>query len=184
MSGGDVELMALVAAGDRSAQRAVAQRLIGRAQRLAMVLLRERADASDASQASLLEILRSARTYRGDSPLERWADRIVVRTSLRLASQRRRPPLPETGEVPVPQHARPDDSPFFVEAYLRGLPDPQRIAVVLRHVYDCSVEEVAELTGVSPNTVKDRLLRAREHIRRLVRREDLLVTASDRAGGR
>jgi RNA polymerase sigma-70 factor (ECF subfamily) len=176
--------MALVAAGDRGAQRAVVERLIGRAQRLARVLLRERADASDASQTSLLEVLRSAHTYRGDSPLERWADRIVVRTSLRLANERRREPPVETEAVTVAHVGTPEDSPLLVEAYVRGLPDVQRIAVLLRHVYDCSVDEIADLTGASPNTVKDRLLRARAQIRRLVRRDDMKVAVFDRSSAR
>jgi RNA polymerase sigma-70 factor (ECF subfamily) len=176
--------MALVAAGDRSAQRTVVERLIGRAQRLAMVLLRERADASDASQTSLLEVLRCAHTYRGDSPLERWADRIVVRTSLRLASERRREPPTATEPVAVAHVDRPEDAPLLVEAYVRGLPDVQRIAVLLRHVYECSIDEIADLTRVSPNTVKDRLLRAREQIRLLVRRDDIKLTVSHRSHAR
>jgi RNA polymerase sigma-70 factor (ECF subfamily) len=184
MYGGDLELMALVAAGDACAQRTLVERLMRRTQRLALVLLRQRADASDASQTSLLEILRSAHTYRGDSPLERWADRIVVRTSLRLAGKRRRV-VDGDSEALAIVAATPDESPLVVEAYLRGLPGPQRVAVILRHVYDCSVDEIADLTGVSPNTVKDRLLRGRETIRRSIRREDLRVApVSYRAGQR
>jgi DNA-directed RNA polymerase specialized sigma24 family protein len=56
--------------------------------------------------------------------------------------------------------------------------------LVLRHGFEYSIDEIAELTGVSPNTVKDRLLRAREAIRRIIRREQLLDAASGRGGGR
>jgi DNA-directed RNA polymerase specialized sigma24 family protein len=34
-----------------------------------------------------------------------------------------------------------------------------------------TVEEIAELTGVSQNTVKDRLVHARREFRKLIRRE-------------
>jgi len=58
-----------------------------------------------------------------------------------------------------------------VTEYLDALPEPLRTVLVLRHVLDHSIEEIAETLGVSPNTVKDRLLRARERMRKLVRRE-------------
>jgi DNA-directed RNA polymerase specialized sigma24 family protein len=45
------------------------------------------------------------------------------------------------------------------------------VALVLRHVLGYSVEEIAELTEVSPNTVKDRLVQAREQVRKTLRRE-------------
>jgi len=59
--------------------------------------------------------------------------------------------------------------------YLALLPETRRVAVVLRHVMDYSVEEVAEMTEVSQNTVKDRLLHGRAQLRRLIRR-DLSLT--------
>ena len=65
-----------------------------------------------------------------------------------------------TEAIAVAHVDTPEDSPLLVEAYVRGLPDVQRIAVLLRHVYECSIDEIADLTRVSPNTVKDRLLRA------------------------
>jgi DNA-directed RNA polymerase specialized sigma24 family protein len=38
---------------------------------------------------------------------------------------------------------------------------------------DFSIDEIAELTEVSPNTVKDRLLHARQQLRKLIRRDRL-----------
>jgi RNA polymerase sigma factor (sigma-70 family) len=49
--------------------------------------------------------------------------------------------------------------------YLEALSEPQRTALVLRHVMECSIEEIAEETNVSVNTVKDRLVRALARIR-------------------
>jgi RNA polymerase sigma-70 factor (ECF subfamily) len=46
--------------------------------------------------------------------------------------------------------------------------------LVLRHMLDYSIDDIAELTEVSPNTVKDRLLHAREQLRRLVRRDRMI----------
>src|ERR1700753_2686681 len=88
----DLSLMKRVAAADRHAQRVLAHRLAARVQRISQRLIRNRADADDASQLALIEILRSAGTYQDISSIERWADRITVRTVLRHArDQRRRP---------------------------------------------------------------------------------------------
>ena len=179
----DLQLMALAAAADPTAQRLIATRLMDRVQRLSRSLLQNNADASDASQASLLEILKSAGTFRGESSLERWADRIVVRTALRSAAKRRAEGTTMWDDVEMAVHGSSDPS-VIVREYLDRLSEPARTVLVLRHGFEYSIEEIAELTGVSPNTVKDRLLRAREAIRRIVRREQLLDAASGRGGAR
>jgi RNA polymerase sigma-70 factor (ECF subfamily) len=179
----DLQLMALAAAADPTAQRLIATRLMERVQRLSRSLLQNNADASDASQASLLEILKSAGTFRGESSLERWADRIVVRTALRSAAKRRAEGTTMWDDIDMAVHGSSDPS-VMVREYLDRLSEPARTVLVLRHGFEYSIEEIAELTGVSPNTVKDRLLRAREAIRRIVRREQLLEVASGRGGAR
>src|SRR5262244_3491382 len=82
--------MARVASGDRSAQCALAARLSGRVRRVSRSLLRDAADADDAAQGALLEILRSAGSYKGLGSVERWADRVVVRTAALVVRKRRR----------------------------------------------------------------------------------------------
>jgi RNA polymerase sigma-70 factor, ECF subfamily len=53
-----------------------------------------------------------------------------------------------------------------LRAAVRALPRRQREAVVLHHLLDLSVEEVAVLTGVTAGTVKTSLSRGREALRR------------------
>src|SRR5688572_31980091 len=98
----DIELMAQVARGDAAAQRTLVRRLLRRIERVCRALLRNRYDADDAVQLSVLEILKSAGNYRGESSLERWVDRITARTALRaVASERRahRPPIEEEERI-------------------------------------------------------------------------------------
>lgn len=70
--------------------------------------------------------------------------------------------------------------PRALVEYLAELPETRRVALVLRHVLGYSVEEIAELTEVSPNTVKDRLLQAREQVRKTLRRELSLLPSGAR----
>jgi RNA polymerase sigma factor (sigma-70 family) len=171
----DVELMSRVAGGDAAAQRALVKRLLPRVDRLCRALLRNAHDAEDARQLSMVEILRAARSFRGDSSVERWGDRITVRTALRaVASERKARLTPMEPELPSgPRGA--GEAAVLVKECLDRLSDRQRTVLVLRHALDYSIEEIAALEGVTANTVKDRLLRARSTMRRVFRRDELLT---------
>ena len=166
----DVRFMAEVAAGDSAAQRTLVRRLLRRIQRLCRALLRNQHDADDAVQLSVLEVLKSAKNYRGESSLERWSDRITVRTTLRAAAAERRAhgaPLAE--EVGV-TYGNIEHSLLASEC-LDRLSERQRSVLILRHGLEYSIEEIAELFSISPNTVKDRLLRGRTALRRELKRD-------------
>ena len=169
-NGEDAELMARVAGGNLEAQRTVARRLLRRIQRLCRALLRNRHDAEDAVQLSVLEVLKSARNYRGESSLERWSDRITVRTTLRAAAaERRTRGAPIEGDVGV-THGNIEHSLLAGEC-LDRLSERQRSALILRHGLEYSVEEIGDFLGISPNTVKDHLLRGRSILRRELQRD-------------
>lgn len=162
----DLELLHRAGSGEPEAQRLLITRLMGRANRLAQALLRNREDARDASQAALLGILRSTSTFRGESSLECWADRIVVRTSLRLARRARRDRTDELHDGPVASIMPGSEARLSAAQYLGRLPERQRTALLLRTGFGYSIEEIAELTQSPENTVKDRLKRARTALRR------------------
>jgi RNA polymerase sigma-70 factor (ECF subfamily) len=178
----DVELMAAVAANDPSAQRAVAQRLAPRVRKVAGLLSRSAADADDAAQAALIEILRSAASFRVATSLERWAERVTARTTLRMAHRERsRRGLLERW---VPEGLLPWGAPAVQNAVeevsldtLFNRLSPERFhAFVLHHALDYTVDEIADITGAPAGTVKDRLVMARKQLQKLLR-------AGARAGG-
>ncbi len=65
------------------------------------------------------------------------------------------------GSQPPPVVAEPSPDRVALVAALRRLPAEQRRALVLYHLCDLSVAEVAAETGVPPGTVKARLARGR-----------------------
>jgi RNA polymerase sigma-70 factor (ECF subfamily) len=56
---------------------------------------------------------------------------------------------------PAPEHVA-------LVAALRKLPEKQRVAVVLHHIADLTVEQVAAETGASVSAVKQQLVRGRK----------------------
>lgn len=182
--------MKLVAGGDAHAQRVLAHRLAPRVQRVARRLLSHAADADDAAQVALMEILRSAATYREEASIERWADRIAVRTALKHAREQRRRGFRLGGDHEVEELRGGDDAestseetPRRLEDYLAELPSARREVLVMKHALGYSTEEIAELTQKPVGTVKDRLVAARKQIRRLILRELRLGTRGDRKHG-
>lgn len=184
----ELELMRAVAAHDPRAEAELVRRIIGLVRGRARVLTRNNADADDASQSAMVEILRSAANYRGDGSLAGWCERIAVRTILRLQRKQAR------AVAPIDDAINPDDvtatapEPNLsetipggeVERYLLELSEDRHQALVLRHVLGHSVEEIAAQTGVSPNTVKDRLRMARKQIRQSIRQREVIAAAKRR----
>lgn len=178
----DLTLMTLVAQGNADAMNTVARRLSVRVRRLSRMMVRSEALAEDAAQVALVEILHSAHTYGGRSSLERWADRITARITLRQArDERKRFQLvtsldePEA-EEPASMDRDPADlvraeTPRSLESYLHEIPEAQREALVMKHSLGYTVEEIAEATGVPVGTVKDRLVTGRRQVRRLIQRD-------------
>jgi RNA polymerase sigma-70 factor, ECF subfamily len=169
------ELVSRALAGDAHARNQIVAQLSRRVRGIALSILGNVTDAEDATQTIFLELFQSLPNFRGEN-LVPWTDSIAVRTAVRHARSRRVrsardasvDPEELTAEVAPPiEHG----VPRAIVEYLAELPETRRVALVLRHVMGYSVEEIAELTDVSPNTVKDRLLQAREQVRKTLRRE-------------
>lgn len=169
-----LRLMQLVASGDAGAQREFLHRFSPRVLRIARIFAAPGVDADDAAQLSLLEILRSAEHFRIATSLERWVDRIAVRTTLRLARRER------TRRHLLMRWLTPDALPWGARAestqsdrggldqLLDKLTPARRRALILRHVFEYSVDEIADLTGVPRGTVRDRLVVGRKQLRRAI----------------
>lgn len=175
----ELETVRRAASGDARAQAWLARRVVGRVRRVSRALARNAADADDAAQLSLIEVLRSAHTYRGEASLDAWAGRIAARTTLRHLARERRKAEPVVEEAPVliaPAGPEPmaETLPRDLRCYLHQLPEPQRNAIVLHHALGHSLDEVAEMAEVSRNTIKGRLRLGLAALRKLVRRDQTI----------
>jgi RNA polymerase sigma-70 factor (ECF subfamily) len=146
------------------------------------------ADAADTTQEVFLKVFRGMKHFHGESSLKTWIYRIAVHE----ASNRRRwwfrHKAKETSIEPSQDEGRlsassirdtlvdESESPFDmvvheevrarVEEELRQISEPYRTTVILRDLEEMSYEEIAEITEVSLGTVKSRLTRGREALRR------------------
>jgi RNA polymerase sigma-70 factor (ECF subfamily) len=156
---------------------------------LVVRILNEPADAADTTQEVFLKIFKGIQRFNGSSSLRTW----VYRIALHEASNRRRwwsrhksreTSIQRTdnhelsiGQVSLDEMlVDPGKSPFermvngelkaLVEAELKLVAEPFRTTILLRDIEELSYEEIAEVMEVSLGTVKSRVTRGREALKK------------------
>ncbi len=150
-------------------------------------ILNDPADAADTTQEVFLKAFRGMKRFNGESSLKTWLYRIAVHE----ASNHRRWWFRHKSRETSMEAQRdgegnsyglcdilvdPGDSPLEfcaheevrarVEQELLQVPEPYRTTVVLRDIEGLSYEEVAEVLQISLGTVKSRIIRGREALRK------------------
>lgn len=152
--------------------------------RLVLRMLGDPADSADALQDIFLKVFRSAAHFEGKSSLKTWIYRIAVheasnhrrwwrRHARRESSLDVELPGGETAADLVPDQAESalarimrSEGQQRLAALVAGLAEPFRTAVLLRDLEGFGYEEMAEILGVRLGTIKSRLTRGRELLRR------------------
>jgi len=164
--------------GDSNAFEALAMQAHPRLQRVAVGILRDPDVAEDAVQQALLTIWRDLRRLRDPRRFDGWSYRLLLRRC--YAEAKRRPRWePDTDLDARDELAVGDGSGSVVErdrlerAFHR-LSIDHRAVVVLHHLMDLPVEEVADILGIPVGTVKSRLSRAMRGLRAAIEADDRL----------
>ncbi len=177
----DETLAARAAAGDDRAFEEIVARYERRVFRLACRLTSE-TDAPDVLQNTFLQVYRNLPSFRGESRFATWLYRIATNAALMLRRARARKPA-ESLDAFMPrfdEHGMHADLPAQLQVASRAdelidrqalvekaragiarLPDAYRDAFVLRDLEEMSTTDVAQVLGVEPATVRQRVHRAR-----------------------
>lgn len=136
--------------------------------RLASLILRDRAEAEDATQEAIARAWASWRTLLDKSRFDAWFDRILVnvcRNRMRHVRVLHVVSLDNAFEVPAADTHGSMLNRLAIEPAFERLTPEQRILVVLRYWRDLSVADIAERLGIPAGTVKSRLHYALESLR-------------------
>ena len=181
------ELLEGIRSGDGAAFEAVARMQAPRLFRFAVRLTGKREDAEDLVQETLVRTLPALRRFEGRARLSTyllralsnlWKNRLRSRKRSRVVEwdQGRSGDDGDEGREMVAIDGSPSplerleakDRAAEVRAAVSHLEPNRRLALLLREVEELSYEEIAEMTGVPVGTVRSRLARAREDLRKLL----------------
>jgi RNA polymerase sigma-70 factor (ECF subfamily) len=184
----DRAIAELAAHGDTAAKRKLVERLLPRVRTTIHYLSPGDSEADDLVQITLIEILHSVGTFRGESRLETWAAKIAVRTSMHHLKARqkllglfvsRHDFEPATRATP--EHASERlQLRRRIKALLNRLSMEQRTVIVLKLVEGMSLNEIAEITDSPVNTVRERLRVGRKRFRKYLVQDPMLRDWMDR----
>ncbi len=144
----------------------VAERLV-RWRRSAYLLCGDWHLADDLVSQALVKLYRSWSKVRSADNVDAYAQKVLTRCWLTERGRRWRQ-LEQTHSDPPRRSYLPDDrvvDRLPLADLLRSLGPRQRAVLILRFYLDHSVEETAEILGVSPGTVKSQSARALEQLR-------------------
>jgi RNA polymerase sigma-70 factor, ECF subfamily len=150
-------------------------------------ILTDPADAADTTQEVFLKAFRGMKRFNGECSLKTWLYRIAIheasnqrrwwfRHKSRETSMDSREDkngntfgladiLEDPGESPL-ETVTHKEIRARVERELQQVPEPYRTTVVLRDIEGLAYEEIAEVLDISLGTVKSRLIRGRDALKK------------------
>ena len=155
-------------------------------------LLGDSEEARDAAQETFLKVYRGLSGFRGEAGLKTWIYRIAINQAMNQKRWWRRRKREETISLDItrgqsdttignllPGHGSSPEAQAIsserernVMRALGEIREEYRIALMLREIDELSYEEIAQTLSISIGTVKSRIARGREELRRRVK--DLL----------
>jgi RNA polymerase sigma-70 factor (ECF subfamily) len=152
-------------------------------------LLGDYEEANDSAQETFIKVYRSLKKFRFESAFSTWLYRIAVNTcknKLKSSAFRQKMKMvpvdnPVSGNRSQAGREIQDESQSpamelekkermrVIQEAINALPPEQKEVVTLRDIEGFSYEEVAEITGFNLGTVKSRLARARQDLRKKLR---------------
>lgn len=166
MDGNPELLMARYQAGDFAAARLLIDQISPPLHHFFQLQAANRADADDLLQEAWLRIHRARHTYRAGRPLRPWIYAIARRVRVdhyrkAVRTTFREQPLDDLAETAAEAPQTED-----LEQLLAPLSDGQREVLEMLKVAGMSLEEVARATSSSVGSVKQKVHRAYEKLRR------------------
>jgi len=175
MGRNDHETIRAVLSGDKEAYGALVVRHSHSLFRVAFRITGNEADAEDVVQEAFLRGYQKLEGFESRSNFSTWIYRIAMRCALDRVSGRKVDERSRVGEENDPEQdavqvadsaAGPDrlllsgEIGALQQSAMQSLTATEQTAFVLRHMEDCSTEEIGAALGIAPNAAKQAVFRA------------------------
>ncbi len=160
----------------QNGDRLAVERLVRKHQRLVFSLslkfIGHHHDAEEVAQDALVKAMRSIDRFEGDARFSTWLYRIVFNTAVSFRRKKRLPmlSLDEPGELPVVSDFQTDHALHQQERFsqlheaIAQLNPTDGLLIELFYLGEQQLQEIEQITGISSNTIKVRLFRARQKL--------------------
>jgi len=174
------ELIERVRDGDGDAFYALVENYRIRLFRKACSLIGNPEDAEDVLQESLVTAYRALDKFRGESGIYTWLYRILVnkcRDHLRGKRTKKEDsidiyaPILSDDRISVEKNLELSDDASYLIGKINSLDKKYREILLLRYYDNLSYQEIAEIVHVNIGTIKSRLFKARELMKRAILRD-------------
>jgi len=124
-----------------------------------------------------VEAYLSLRSFRGRAPLAHWLRKIATRVGYRFWTKRTRlraessTPVEPWDQIEQPAQTNAREAAEQVHALLDRLGPRDRLVLTLFYLEECSIAEIAQLTGWTQTMVKVQSFRARSRLKKLLENE-------------
>lgn len=169
----DEEVVARVRAGDTPLFELLMRRHNQRLYRVARSILRDEAEVEDVLQEAYVSAFTHLDQFLGHARFSTWLTRIAVHEALHRSKRKRRfTDLEDVGDILESPDAGPEKRAFhgelrqILEASIDRVPEGYRTVFMLREVEGLSTADTAACLSIPEETVKTRLHRARQQLRR------------------
>jgi RNA polymerase sigma-70 factor, ECF subfamily len=181
MGGNDQAAIRAVLSGDKDAYESLVLRHSRTLFRVAFRITGNEADADEVVQDAFLRGYRKLESFESRANFGTWIYRIAVRCALDKIHGRKTENDSRVAEESDPEENQiqvADEAPgperlllsgeiaAIQRVAMRSLTPTERAAFVLRHMEDCSTEEIAASLGIRPNAAKQAVFRAVHKLRR------------------
>ena len=155
--------------GDLDAFESIVRARMDAVYRLTRAILGNEADARDAAQETFVAAWRQVAALREPERFDAWLQRVAVNAARqvhRARSRRRVREIPSSTVIALADRAAatPRDDAAILDAALATLPVEQRAILILHHLEDHPLAELAAIFDVPLGTAKSRLFTARRSL--------------------
>ncbi len=172
-------------AGDQMAYAEIVHRFRGQIFSLILRMVRRRDEAEDLTQETFIKAFNSLPSFNAEYAFSTWLYKIAVNNCIDHFRKKRLKTFPLDNPIQVKDGELQRDFPDNdgtpesglmaserqkqIQDAIDSLPEKYRQAILLRHAYNKSYEEIAMELNIPIGTVKVRIFRAREMLKKKLR---------------
>jgi len=178
----DLDTIEAALKGSQQAFRDLTEKHTNSVNHVIFKIVRNRDTTNDLTQETFMKAFISLASYRSEYRFSTWLYKIAANTAIDFLRKKRINALSldqkiETAEgsveIEIPDNSYNPEQDLVrkqqnitIDAAISGLPDRYREVIIFRHKDDKSYEEIADLLNIPVGTVKARIFRARELLKK------------------